>query len=91
MIQGQEQDVTEEMKGRRVLLADGGMKSLQEVAYRHRKFNKFKKSHHAAAVVVDGVLIGDTVSVNRGIDHAEVSALRRALNNGWCVQRGYTD
>lgn len=63
---------------------------LRLVAAQHRRCNKHKKSHHAAGIVFGNYLVGCTVSINDGLEHAEVRALRRFLATplSWCVKQG---
>ena len=60
---------------------------LRLVALEHRRRNKNRKSHHAAGVVFEGRLVA--YSINNGLDHAEVRAVRHFLATplSWCVKR----
>ena len=70
-----------------------GVEMLRWVASEHRRLNRSKKSHHAAAVVFNGYMIGETVSINSGLLHAEEQAFSLFLASPlhWCLKQKEQD
>lgn len=68
--------------------ANDAVPILHAVASEHKRVNKYKRSHHAAAVLCNGQISCETISINNGHLHAEVAAYRRFLQLGvnWSVK-----